>query len=241
MNGLDFSRRSHEPEIMDDLDCSGEVVLQTLRELDFINRWLGGNGVTMTGVKELLSQTGNPPATLTIADLGCGSGDMLRQLAKYGRAKGITMQLKGVDANPHIVAHAREHCRDYPEISIESVNVLSEDFLGREFDIITGTLFFHHFDDATLRMLLARLVRQVRIGLLINDIHRHPLAFHSIRLLTRFFSSSSMVRYDAPLSVRRAFTRRDWVGLFDSAGIKAYQISWKWAFRWKILLPPAQT
>lgn len=241
MIGVDLSRRSHEPEIMDDLDCSGKVVNQTLHELDIINRWLGGNAVTMSGIKDLLRKTGKQPASVSVADLGCGSGDMLRQLADYGRANGIAMHLKGVDANPHIVAYAREHCRDYPEISVESANVLSEDFLRQKFDIITGTLFFHHFDDASLRLLLSRLVRQVRIGLLINDIHRHPLAYHSIRLLTRIFSSSSMVRYDAPLSVRRAFTRQDWVDIFKSADIKTYQISWKWAFRWKILLPPAQT
>lgn len=237
MSPLDLTRRANDPEIMDDLECSGDVVEQTLRELDFINRWLGGNAVTLSGIKKLLGKRSQDNRVISIADLGCGSGDLLRQLAVYGRTNGIRMELKGIDANPNIVSYARNHCIDYPEISFESVNVFSEDFARQEFDIIAGTLFFHHFDDKSLGELLSRLVRQARIGLLINDIHRHPIAYHSIRLLTRFLSSSSMVRYDAPLSVRRAFTRQDWLSLFDSAGIKAYQISWKWAFRWKILLP----
>lgn len=239
MSKVDLSQRSSDPEIMDDLSCNGEVVEQTLRELDFINRWLGGNAVTLSGIKMLLAKTPVQQGPISIADLGCGSGDLLRQLADYGRTAGITLQLKGIDANPHIVAYARNHCKGYPEISFETADVLSVDFSHQTFDIITGTLFFHHFSNETLQILLPRLVQQAKLGVLINDIHRHPLAFHSIRLLTRFFSSSPMVRYDAPLSVRRAFTRDDWNSLLRSTGLHSHQLTWKWAFRWRILLPGA--
>ena len=39
----DFSKRSNDEEIMDDLNCAGHVLDQTLRELEIINKWLGGN------------------------------------------------------------------------------------------------------------------------------------------------------------------------------------------------------
>lgn len=230
------AQRATDPEIMDDFSCSGEVVEQTLRELDVINRLLGGNGVTMSGLKEMArfhSPSGDP---LTIADLGCGSGDLLRRFARYARRNGIAVKLTGIDANRSIVDYARSHSADYPEISYESVDVLSPEFATKNYDIICGTLFFHHFDDHTLSHLLTQLVRQASLGVLINDIHRHWLAYHSIRWLTRWFSSSSMVRYDAPLSVQRAFTRGDWNRVFAQAGIAHYRISWRWAFRWKITL-----
>lgn len=242
MSSVDLRHRSGDLEIMDDLDCSGSVVIQTLRELDVINQWLGGNAVTLSGVKKIMRlRPITPDDPLTVADLGCGSGDLLLRLARYGRQKGIPMQLTGIDANPHIVEYARKHCEAYREISVETTNVFSPDFAKRRFDIITGTLFFHHFDDSALVQLLPRLVLQSRLGLLINDIHRHPLAFHSIRLLTKLFSSSSMVRFDAPLSVRRAFTRTDWECLLSAGGITKYELSWKWAFRWKILVPAVKS
>jgi len=50
----DFSKRSDDVEIMDDLACAGEVVNQTLREIENINRLLGGNYVTVDGVKKAL-------------------------------------------------------------------------------------------------------------------------------------------------------------------------------------------
>lgn len=230
-----LAQRSNEPEIMDDLTCSGVVVERTLAELDIINRLLGGNRVTLSGLKELASlhASENP---LTIADLGCGSGDVLRRFAVYARKKGIAVRLVGIDANSSIVAYARKHCAGYPEISFESTNVLSSEFAAQSYDIICGTLFFHHFDDATLSRLLPQLARQAKLGVLINDIHRHWFAYHSIRWLTRWLSSSSMVRYDAPLSVRRAFTRKDWHRVFLQSGIKHFTIRWRWAFRWKILI-----
>jgi SAM-dependent methyltransferase len=240
MNRPDLSKRCSDPEIMDDLACSGPVVEQTLRELDVINRLLGGNAVTLSGIRQMIRHHDPRSGPVTVADLGCGSGDLLRRIADMGRALNIPMRLTGIDANPHIVNYAKRHCEHYPEVHIEAQDVLSSDFAQRSFDIITGTLFFHHFDDSTLRSVLPQLVRQTRIGLLINDIHRHAIAYYAIRLLTRLFSSSAMVRYDAPLSVRRAFVRGDWERLFRDSGLERGQISWKWAFRWKILLPASR-
>ncbi|MBA4057205.1 MAG: SAM-dependent methyltransferase, partial [Marivirga sp.] len=71
---------------------------------------------------------------------------------------------------------------------------------------------------------------------IINDIHRHSLAYYSIRLLTKVFSKSSMVKFDAPLSVRRAFTKKELLEILNEAGIKKYTIQWKWAFRWQVLV-----
>ncbi len=238
-NRLDLSRRAIDLEIMDDLQCAGEVVDQTLRELDIINRWLGGNQVTLQAVCGLLGKSGTERISpITLADLGCGSGEILKRIADFGRRNRIPLKLVGIDANPHIVDFARRNCSGYPEITFEAVDVLSLVFSQRRYDIIMGTLFFHHFDDPTLSRLLTRLKHQVKMGLIINDIHRHWLAYHSIRLLTGVFSSSSMVKFDAPLSVRRAFIRADWVRVLAESEIATYTIRWKWAFRWQISIPP---
>ena len=231
----DFSRRSTELEIMDDLNCAGEVVDQTLRELEIINRWLGGNRLTMHAVTKMLKQAKNKTgAPVSIADLGCGSGNILKRIADLGRRHGLPMQLTGIDANPHIIAVARKNCSAYPEITFEAIDVLGNDFRQRKFDIIIGTLFFHHFSDNTLVALFTRIKEQATLGIIINDIHRHWLAYHSIRLLTQLFSRSDMVKFDAPLSVLRAFNRYELEVLLSQSGIRTYQIQWKWAFRWEI-------
>jgi hypothetical protein len=61
------------------------------------------------------------------------------------------------------------------------------------------------------------------------------MAWQSIRLLTGWFSSSYLVKNDAPLSVLRGFHRGEWQRLLRQAGIGAYSLRWKWAFRWLIV------
>ena len=230
-----FDRRSGNMEIMDDLQCAGEVVNQTLRELETVNRLLGGNDVTLAGLQELLKKKPDTDE-VTIADWGCGGGDMLKLVARWGRKKNIKMRLTGIDANPNIIAFAIRNCQGYSEINFETVNVFSEAFQTRKFDIVLATLFTHHFADDELADLLRSASRQMRIGMVINDIHRHWLAYYSIRLLTRLFSKSAMVKFDAPLSVLRAFKRRDWETLLAKAGIKNFTLRWKWAFRWQVVI-----
>jgi len=231
-----FVHRSREQEIMDDFHHGGEVIHQTLRELEIINRWLGGNAVTLAGVRKLLN--GPPNGTLTIADLGCGGGEMLKLIAGMGRKANIPMRLTGIDANPHIIEFARQHSSTYPEIDYSTVNLFSEEFSSRKFDIYVATLVVHHFSDEELVGLLRILIRQASRGVVINDIHRHWFAFHSIRWLTRLFSNSSMVKFDAPLSVLRAFTRKELEDLLSKAGISTYHLVWKWAFRWQLIITP---
>lgn len=228
----DFSQRSNEIEIMDDLLCRGEVVHQTLRELDFINKWLGGNQITINGVQHLLKNIES--RTFTIADLGCGSGDILKQLAQWGRRNNLSLNLIGYDANPSIIEFARIHCKEFDEITFQSQNIFDETFRKQKFDIVTGTLFYHHFKNEELIPFLSNLKSQVSVGFIINDLHRHPLAYYSIKFLTRIFSRSAMVRFDAPLSVMRAFNRSELHDVLHKAGIENVQIRWKWAFRWQV-------
>ena len=220
---------------MDDLDCKGEVVDQTLRELDIINHWLGGNAVTISGLKNLLSEV-DSKKNISIVDLGCGIGEMLKLIARQAKHEGRLLKLIGIDANPNITAFAEKYSREFNNIHFEALNIFSKEFQQRKFDIVLATLFFHHFDDPQLIAFFKQLKSQARIGIVINDIHRHSLAYHSIRLLTKFFSKSAMVKFDAPLSVLRAFKRDELINILKRAGIENYSLKWRWAFRWQVII-----
>lgn len=231
---IDLRKRSSAIEIMDDLSCSGDVVNQTLHELDVINRLLGGNAITLAGVDLLLKQH-KKKQTITIADLGCGSGDILKILAAHLRKQNIDATFTGIDANPHIIAYARQHIQQ-DNIQFKTADVLHNDFKASQFDIIIGTLFFHHFSAGQLILLLKQLNDQAKAGIVINDLHRHWLAYYSIKFLTKLFSKSPMVKYDAPLSVARGFRKAELQEILRKAGIEHYQLKWKWAFRWQLVI-----
>jgi 2-polyprenyl-3-methyl-5-hydroxy-6-metoxy-1,4-benzoquinol methylase len=230
---IDFTKRSYELELMDDLSCDGEVLKQTLAELKTINRLLGGNKVTTQGLKKLLKD--HDSASVSIADVGCGGGDMLQVMQRWGDKEGMDLTFLGIDANPHIIQLAGEKFSATPHISFEVENVLSESFHQKPIDIVTCTLFTHHFTDVELKRMFASFLKKAKVGVVVNDLHRHPLAYYSIKYLTKFFSKSPMVIHDAPLSVQRGFTKRELFGLLNGLGFKKIEISWHWAFRWQIV------
>lgn len=226
-----LEHRSDELEIMDDLNISGPVIAQTLRELNTINRRLGGNQISISAFKEFAKKDNQ----LTLADLGCGGGDIMAQMAKWSRKKGVKSSFTGIDANPHIVEYAKKNTIKYPEITYEPINIFSEEFKKQTYDIIHCCLFVHHFTTQELVRLFKQFKAQAQRGVIINDLHRHPLAYWSIFLLTSLFSKSTMVKNDASISVARGFKKSELVRILKEAGIEKYDLSWKWAFRWKLV------
>lgn len=229
-----LEERSYEEELMDDLESSGEVIHQTLRELEVINRLLGGNYVTTNGIKKL-TRGRNSKEPLTIADLGCGGGDIMKLIAQWASKRGINVEIIGFDANPHIIDYAKENCQGYDSLRFEVQDIFSDEFRQRKFDIICCTLFTHHFTDEQLINIFHQFKTQATIGTVINDLHRHWFAYHAIKLLTQVFSKSPMVKYDAPLSVARAFRRSDLRKILAKAAIDKHRLQWMWAFRWQLL------
>lgn len=230
-----FHKRSEEKEYLDDFQSEGDDLTQNLRELKFINKWLGGNAVTFSGLKTALNKR-EITGPLQIADLGCGGGDILTLIANWGKRKKIPLELVGIDANAFIIKYATLNTSLIPSISYQQLDVFSEDFKKQKFDIVNCTLFCHHFDDESLIQLFKQLKSQIRIAVVINDLHRHWFAYYSIKWLTAIFSKSYMVKNDAKLSVLRGFTKKELEVLIKKAGFIDYAIRWKWAFRWEVVL-----
>ena len=231
----DFSQRSETVEIMDDLNCSGPIVTQTLVELEFINKWLGGNAVTLNGLNKVLQRCSSD--SLKIADLGCGGGDMLMLISDRMKEKNRTASFTGIDANPNIVEYAKKNSASHVDIKFKAIDVFSNEFKQESFDVVFATLFFHHFNKQQLIELFSHLKKTTRCGIVVNDLHRHPLAYYSIKFLTQTFSKSPMVVNDAPLSVQRGFTRAELEEILRAAEISSYSLKWKWAFRWQLIIP----
>lgn len=231
---MNLKNRASEEEIMDDLNISGPVIDQTLRELDFINRTLGGNAISLKAFRSILKKK----EIQSVVDLGCGGADILIEMAKIGNKLNRKVTFTGIDANPHIVSYAANHTSSWPEIKVECLNIFSESFQQRSFDIIHCCLFLHHFSHKELVGLFHRFRKQARVAIVVNDLHRHFLAFYSIKLLTRIFSRSFMVRNDAALSVARGFKKSELKAILQEAGIQNYSLKWRWAFRWQLVITP---
>ena len=228
---VNLNYRSDVKELMDDLDCSGAWVNQTLHELDVINYWLGGNAVSLKGIDHLLKKVATP---ISIIDLGCGSGDLLKKMAvRFGNKLELGI---GIDANTNIIEYAANHCAGLNNLVFKSQNIFDESFSRLKADILHASLFLHHFKEEELILLLKIFKSQATLGIVISDLHIHWLAYYSIKWLTKWFSKSVMVQNDSTLSVKRGFRRNEWIKILKAADIHDFDISWKWAFRLQIII-----
>jgi hypothetical protein len=230
---VDTSKRSNQKEMMDDFSIGGDLLRDVLDKLENINRWLGGNLVTINSLKKVLK---NQPKDqeIVIVDIGCGHGDILRDVAKFGRKNGYKFKLLGVDANPTAIEYADELSAEFKELSFIAEDIFSDEFKERQFDVVIATLFLHHFEEKPLISFLEDTLKHTKKAIIVNDLHRHKLAYYLFKLLAVFIGNK-MIIHDGLISVLRGFKRKDLEIISHKVNVKP-QISWKWAFRWRWII-----
>lgn len=232
----DLSERTEAEEWMDDFSLDEDEYGEALADLRRINRLLGGYRATDAVLDPVLKRRDH----LSLLDLGCGGGDLLAHLAFRAKAFDCELAGVGIDANPAIVEWAQNALdRRLPpslreKIHIESGDALNLSYGKDEFDVTHAALFLHHFHGPNPSYLLREMERLSRSGVVINDLHRHPLAYIGIWTLSRILRMSPMVQHDGPISVRRGFSRGELESLGREADIASPRIQWHWAFRWTL-------
>lgn len=227
-----FTIRSEEKELLDESGILRDLLFKNLKELDIFNRLTGGHALSLKGIKQLIS---DHHKIYHIVDLGCGSGDALMVMAEWARLNHYSVRLTGVDINTDAIDYLKIHCRNYPEIT--GIATDYQGYLtGNEFiDIIHCSLFCHHLKDDELLRLLINLRQQVKIGFIINDLHRYWLAYYSAWLFTRLLNGTRLAKNDGPVSVLRGFRSGELIHLLSKANILNYSIQKEWAFRFLII------
>jgi 2-polyprenyl-3-methyl-5-hydroxy-6-metoxy-1,4-benzoquinol methylase len=227
---MDFSIRADSLELLDQPGIPAADIKRNLYELSIINQKLGGHAITLDGFFRLA----NKQNQIQVCEVGCGGGDNLKAIEKKAKKLFPGLSFTGIDINADCIQvaeninwekPARFLVNDYKKVHFESKP-----------DIIFCSLFCHHFEENEIIDMFRWMSKNAGSGFFINDLHRHPLAYHSIRLLTSLFSRSYLVKNDAPLSVLRGFKKKELVVLLNKAGISNYTIRWKWAFRWLVIV-----
>jgi 2-polyprenyl-3-methyl-5-hydroxy-6-metoxy-1,4-benzoquinol methylase len=227
-----LSVRSTLPELMDGERQDFATTDRALRELETINRLTLAYGPTLQWLDVVAQRCQAKP--ISLLDVGCGHGDMLRRIWEWARKRGIAVTLTGIDANPLAIRSATAATpRDVP-ITYEARDVFSLE--GEPFDVIVSSLFAHHLSDETLVRFLAWMDASARLSWLVSDLHRHALPHAFVRGWVGIAGFGRFVVHDAPISVARGFTRGELVAAVRQAGIdpRRVEISWRLPFRYRV-------
>jgi len=224
---------------MDDFALEGEVLRDALDKIARINQLLGGNLLTLCSVRKLIHSL--PKQTeITIVDVGCGNGDMLRVLADYGLKNNYNFRLIGIDANHFTINHAQKLSEKYKNISFRCEDIFSQAFEELKYDIVLCTLTLHHFKNNEIIQLMAVFYANSKIGIVINDLHRSALAYRLFQGLCFVFQLNSMSREDGLTSILRGFKKADLIAFSKKLKFPNYTIQWKWAFRYQWIISKNQ-
>lgn len=232
-----FTYRTYEDELMDDFSITDVRLTSALDQLRNVNRFLGGYATTMSVLKPFLKQSAQK---IRILDLGTGIADFPEYIVRWASAQSpaIDVEIVAIDANPVTVDYARMALKErlpeelHQKITVEVADALALPLAEDSFDVAIAAMFLHHFSQEDAITIVQSMNRVARSGIIINDLHRHPLAYYGIFTLTRLLPASPMMRNDGPLSVLRGFQLPELTAIAQDAGLQKFSLRWLWAFRW---------
>lgn len=221
--------RSHEKELID-LGPSQYTLKEyenCLKQLGRIGKFLGGDRATFHAIDRLMQ------LPQTILDVGCGGGAFTMNLARrYPQAK-----VTGIDISEQAINYANKQLANQLAITNLTFQLTDQSTLSyhaNQFDLVTATLVCHHLTDKELIAFLKQSVHIAKSAVILNDLHRHPLASMSFCVAAPLFFRNRLIWHDGLLSIKRSFKRNDWMRYLQDADIdpKRVSLTWHWPFRW---------
>lgn len=233
-----FNSRSTQKELLDENNIDADALIQNLEEFVVLNKYLGGRTTLMQAFNKIYDSCKDSfiNKKLTIADLGCGAGDLLIEIHHWAKRMNIAIDIIGFDYNQTIVDFAKSKTQGYQNISIKKIDLFSPEFKEYSFDIVCFNTVCHHFSDEQLIQLISALKNKTKLAMIINDLRRNFIAYYAIKWITKLFNLSKLAQHDGPLSVLKAFNKNELKEYLLKSNIKNAQINKTWAFRWQVII-----
>ncbi len=215
-------------EMMDDLAQDDAGLRRSLADIRRINTILGWRRYAVGAVARRVRASGM--RSFSLLDLASGSADIPLAIADWANRSGIAARIVVSDIHPVMLAVAREQTRTTPTVTVETCDALNPHYPDGSFDIALCTLALHHFapeDAAQILRSMARVGRHV----MVFDLARARLAYLGALVMTRGLRMDPITRFDAPASVRRAYTATELRALAKQAGLRGDRVGMRFPFR----------
>jgi SAM-dependent methyltransferase len=223
---INLKRRSDETEWLDRTDINPVDLENVLRDLASFNRTFLGHYPLLRWVAQAVRKAPKE-SPLTLVDVGCGYGDLLRAVRHWSRRRGIDLNLLGVDLNPETIRIARMATDPADRIYFHAINMF-ELASTTPVDLIVSSLVTHHLSDPEISEFVRLMERVARRGWAICDLQRSRLLYHFVGLSSRLARFHPMVTRDGQISVARSLTRAEWEARIAEAGFSPADVSIRW-------------
>ena len=216
-------------ELLDTDAGTAEEVAASLADLRWFNRYFGGLSTTAALLSRVTKKLGS--GRLTYLDVAGASGDGGCAARKQLNRHGVELELTVVDRT---VSHLR-HRMAAEEPIVVAADAFSLPFADRSFDVAGSSLFLHHLEPDEIIAVVNESLRVSCAAIVINDLYRtyvHWLAAWAGVPLYR----SRITRYDAPASVRRAYTMDEMRSILKKTNAREIEASRHFFYRMGFIL-----
>ncbi len=224
-----FKTRSTKFERIDTGDYTAEEYDLFLSDIRLVNRFTGDNRALKKSLfREIEKQD---LQEFSVLDVGAGSGELLRTIAKYARKQKRSAKLFGLELNKRSAESILEESIDFNEIKAIRADALVMPFADNSFDFVISSLFTHHLTNQQIIKVLAEMSRVSTRGIFVIDLHRHPFAYALYKLFCFGFRISRLVREDGSLSILRSFNPNEIKDLAEEANLEKISVKRYFPFR----------
>lgn len=211
-----FEKRSNEPERIDIGDYTDEEYKTFLREIRFINRWIGDRRALRRSLLKKITELDLDE--VRVLDVGAGSGEILKEITLFARKRKNQAFLVGLDLNELSAQSVASEGKAFSEITAVRGDALNLPFNDGAFDFAICSLFTHHFTDDGVIEVLTEMHRVASRGVFVIDLHREVGAYRMYKLFCAIFRISKLVRDDGLLSIKKGFQPDELSRLAKQAG-----------------------
>lgn len=219
---------------MDQPELSPRDMELALRSITRLNKWSGAGLRLWRQLSQCLHQQRG--GRVSILDIACGSADVSLKILRMLRQQGLDAELFACDKSPVAVARASKLARQrgMSDVRFFAADALRDE-LGGPYDIVMSSLFLHHLDETGGIRLLEKMRRISLRTVLVDDLCRSSKGFWLAHWASRLLTASSVVRFDAPASVRSAWTPTEARQLAERAGLAGARIVRHWPERYTLV------
>jgi ubiquinone/menaquinone biosynthesis C-methylase UbiE len=224
-----FQRRSEELENIDRGDYTAEEYEGCMVELRRVNRFMGDSAI----LRRWLTREAESASLkdFSVLDVGAGTGELLRVVARWARKSRRKTRLVGLELNARSAAGILEESREYSEITAVRGDALTLPFRSGSFDFVICSLFTHHLKDEEVVTALQEFGRVARRRVFVIDLHRHPLAYLLYTTVGRLVLYNRLLREDGALSILKSFRPAELRQLAIRSQVKGVCVVRRFPFR----------
>jgi ubiquinone/menaquinone biosynthesis C-methylase UbiE len=216
---MSLSTRSSELELLDGAELDRAELRTNLREMAMLNRLPGGVSTSVGAVLGSL----NGRADASVLDIGAGSGDFARLLARRRSVRVVVG-----DSRAEVLDIARRNLARTSGIDFLKADVGALPLPDRSVDVVHASLLLHHLAPDEAVKAFREMRRVAREAVVVNDLRRGRLAYLMAVAPVYAFTRGRYTRLDGPASARRAYTLHELDSLAAEAGLTVVRRTVPW-------------